>query len=65
PALPPGAGTWTARSIAYFQGNAITGPLLVLAAWAVAGTVITLVLAMRRKDAVARHAQPTEPAPMR
>ncbi|MBC3993199.1 DUF3533 domain-containing protein [Streptomyces sp. AC563] len=65
PALPPGAGTWTARSIAYFQGNAITGPLLVLAAWAVAGTVITLVLAMRRKDAVARHAQPTEPAPTR
>lgn len=65
PALPPGAGTWTARSIAYFQGNAITGPLLVLAAWAVAGTVITLVLAMRRKDAVARHAERTEPAPMR
>ncbi|MBB5936290.1 DUF3533 domain-containing protein [Streptomyces zagrosensis] len=49
PALPPGAGTWTARSIAYFQGNAITGPLLILAAWALAGTIITLTLAVRRK----------------
>ncbi|MBB4894918.1 hypothetical protein FHS39_003985 [Streptomyces olivoverticillatus] len=42
PALPPGAGTWSARSIAYFRGNALTGPLLVLSAWAVAGTVVTL-----------------------
>ncbi|MFD9864968.1 DUF3533 domain-containing protein [Streptomyces alboflavus] len=48
PALPPGAGTWVARSIAYFQGNAVTGPLLVLAAWAVAGTVVTLLVAMRK-----------------
>ncbi|MET8174640.1 DUF3533 domain-containing protein [Streptomyces clavifer] len=47
PALPPGAGTWTARSIAYFRGNAVTGPLLVLSAWAVAGTVLTLLLSMR------------------
>ncbi|MDP5310999.1 DUF3533 domain-containing protein [Streptomyces poriferorum] len=49
PALPPGASTWTARSIAYFRGNAVTGPLLVLSAWAVVGTVITLLMAMRRK----------------
>ncbi|MCX5139279.1 MULTISPECIES: DUF3533 domain-containing protein [unclassified Streptomyces] len=49
PALPPGAGTWVARSIAYFKGNAVTGPLLVLSAWAVVGTVITLLMAMRRK----------------
>ncbi|MGW2656173.1 DUF3533 domain-containing protein [Streptomyces sp. NPDC001478] len=48
PALPPGAGTWTARSIAYFKGNAVTGPLLVLSAWAVAGTLVTLLTAMRR-----------------
>ncbi|GHC79466.1 DUF3533 domain-containing protein [Streptomyces flavofungini] len=48
PALPPGAGTWVARSIAYFQGNAVTGPLLVLAAWAVAGTAVTLLVAVRR-----------------
>ncbi|WP_405654746.1 DUF3533 domain-containing protein [Streptomyces sp. RK9] len=51
PALPPGAGTWVARSIAYFQGNAVTGPLLVLAAWAVAGTAVTLLVAMRRRAA--------------
>ncbi|WP_326764761.1 DUF3533 domain-containing protein [Streptomyces sp. NBC_01591] len=49
PALPPGAGTWVARSIAYFKGNAVTGPLLVLSAWAVAGTAVTLLTAMRRK----------------
>ncbi|MFI0713730.1 DUF3533 domain-containing protein [Streptomyces inhibens] len=48
PALPPGAGTWTARSLAYFRGNAITGPLLVLSAWAVGGTLITLVLSVFR-----------------
>ncbi|SFX43449.1 DUF3533 domain-containing protein [Streptomyces atratus] len=49
PALPPGAGTWVARSIAYFKGNAVTGPLLVLSAWAVVGTAVTLLVAMRRK----------------
>jgi hypothetical protein len=49
PALPPGAGTWVARSIAYFRGNAVTGPLLVLSAWAVVGTAITLLVATRRR----------------
>ncbi|MFF7365368.1 DUF3533 domain-containing protein [Streptomyces sp. NPDC008125] len=47
PALPPGAGTWVARSIAYFRGNAVTGPLLVLSAWAVVGTALTLLLSLR------------------
>ncbi|MFD9542061.1 DUF3533 domain-containing protein [Streptomyces sp. NPDC060022] len=56
PALPPGAGTWVARSIAYFKGNAVTGPLLVLSAWAVAGTVVTLLSAMRRKPHEATRA---------
>ncbi|MET9514197.1 DUF3533 domain-containing protein [Streptomyces sp. NPDC002994] len=57
PALPPGAGTWVARSIAYFKGNATTGPLLVLAAWAVAGAAITLAMASlrRRPDASDSH----------
>jgi hypothetical protein len=49
PALPPGAGTWAARSIAYFKGNGITGALLVLSAWAAAGIVITLVAAALRR----------------
>lgn len=42
PALPPGAGTWAARSIAYFKGNDTTASLLVLSAWAAAGIGITL-----------------------
>ncbi|QEV17300.1 hypothetical protein [Streptomyces alboniger] len=49
PWLQPGAGTWTARSIAYFEGNAITGPLLVLSAWALVGVVVTLALSARRR----------------
>lgn len=50
PALPPGAGTWAARSIVYFRGNDVTGPLLVLSAWAVAGTVVTVLMsALRRR----------------
>lgn len=53
PALPPGAGTWVARSIAYFRGNAVTGPLLVLSAWAVVGTVVTLLMALRKKPEAA------------
>ncbi|MFJ9120403.1 DUF3533 domain-containing protein [Streptomyces sp. NPDC102394] len=48
PALPPGAGTWVARSIAYFDGNDTTAALLVLSAWAAAGIVITLVAAVLR-----------------
>lgn len=48
PAFPPGAGTWTARSIAYFDGAASTGPLLVLAVWAVAGVVLTVLFAVLR-----------------
>lgn len=49
PALPPGAGTWAARSIAYFNGNAISGSLQVLSVWAVAGTVVTLVVSSLRR----------------
>ncbi|WP_406461416.1 DUF3533 domain-containing protein [Streptomyces sp. NBC_01622] len=50
PALPPGAGTWVARSIAYFEGNAVTGPLLVLSAWALAGILVTLLAATLRRS---------------
>ncbi|MEV0175974.1 DUF3533 domain-containing protein [Streptomyces sp. NPDC050803] len=49
PALPPGAGTWVARSIAYFEGNDTTAALLVLSAWAAVGIVVTLVAAGLRK----------------
>jgi hypothetical protein len=43
-ALPPGAAQPAVRNVTYFGGNAITIPLLVLSAWALAG-VIALALA--------------------
>jgi hypothetical protein len=49
PYLPPGAGTWVARSIAYFHGNAVTSELLVLSAYAVAGTAVALLAVPRRR----------------
>ncbi|MFD3329157.1 DUF3533 domain-containing protein [Streptomyces sp. NPDC058701] len=49
PALPPGAGTYAARSIAYFSGNGAGGPMLVLAGWAVLGSAVTLACAVFRK----------------
>jgi MFS family permease len=36
-ALPPGAAEETVRNVTYFSGNAITNPLLILSAWALAG----------------------------
>ncbi|RFU87293.1 DUF3533 domain-containing protein [Streptomyces triticagri] len=63
PALPPGAGTWVARSIAYFQGNAVTGPLLVLSAWAVAGVLLTLLCAVLRQRGTERPTDPTRALP--
>ncbi|WP_438294623.1 DUF3533 domain-containing protein [Streptomyces sp. HUAS TT7] len=50
PGLPPGAGTWAARSIAYFKGESISGPLQVLSIWALLGAVITVVLAGLNRD---------------
>ena len=53
PALPPGAATWTARSIAYFRGNAVATPTLVLTLWAAVGTIITLLFSsFRRPDEI-------------
>ncbi|MET9856344.1 DUF3533 domain-containing protein [Streptomyces sp. NPDC006450] len=49
PWLPPGAGTYAARSIAYFKGNDLTGPLLVLSGWAVLGSAVTLACAAGRR----------------
>jgi hypothetical protein len=65
PALPPGAGTWAARSIAYFRGNDITGSLLVLSAWAVVGSVITLVMSSLKRtpesEPIAEEVAPATP----
>ncbi|MFE7098068.1 DUF3533 domain-containing protein [Streptomyces erythrochromogenes] len=48
PALPPGAGTYAARSITYFNGNGAGGPMLVLSAWALVGAAVTLACATLR-----------------
>ncbi|MBT2508273.1 DUF3533 domain-containing protein [Streptomyces sp. ISL-98] len=61
PALPPGAGTWAARSIAYFEGNAVSGSLQVLSVWALAGAVITFVMASLRRPGDGEA--PASPAP--
>lgn len=52
PAFPTGAGTWAARSIAYFDGAAMTGPLLVLTAWAVVGVVLALLFTLLHRRRV-------------
>ncbi|MEW1901693.1 DUF3533 domain-containing protein [Streptomyces sp. NPDC086147] len=49
PALPPGAGTWAARSVSYFHGNGMTSALLVLSAWAVVGVLVTMLAAVLRQ----------------
>ncbi|WP_049568972.1 membrane protein [Streptomyces sp. SBT349] len=48
PALIPGAGVWTARSLAYFDGRSVLAPLLVLAAWAAGAAAVTVALARLR-----------------
>ncbi|GAB2822884.1 ABC transporter permease [Streptomyces daliensis] len=56
--LTPGAGTHAVRNIAYFHGNALTGPLWVLAAWAVAGVVLALLGATRERRETRREGLP-------
>lgn len=56
PLLPNGAGVDALRRTVYLQGHAVTGPLLLVAGWAMAGAVITLVgvhLRSRRAPAAA------------
>ena len=57
PLLPPGAGTKLVRNIAYFDGNSIAGALLVLAAYAAAGSALVLA-AVRRRGAGRTEAEP-------
>jgi hypothetical protein len=64
-ALPPGAAQPAIRNVTYFNSNAITQPLLVLSAWALAG-IIGLVLAAvlhpgsRRQQPEPYESQPRE-----
>ena len=50
--LPPGASVDLARSALFFDGARIVGPILVLAGWAVLGTVLALALGGRVMDPV-------------
>jgi hypothetical protein len=62
--LPPSAGLSAARSVVYPGGVNLTGPLVVLAIYAAAGTLLTLAAtAWRRHRAAARAPQPAEPLP--
>lgn len=71
PALPNGAGTDTVRRIVYFSGHGIAGHLLVLAAYAIAGTAVTLGASTRdhhrvtvdRAAAAGKLASPRESGP--
>ncbi|NGN63311.1 ABC transporter permease [Streptomyces sp. A7024] len=51
--LPPGAGGQLLRSVAFFDGSAVTGPLIVLGAWSVGGLALIglgSVIKRRRDD---------------
>jgi hypothetical protein len=48
--LPPGASVDLARSALFFDGARITGPILVLVAWAALGTLLALALGGRIMD---------------
>jgi hypothetical protein len=50
--LPPGASVDLARSALFFDGARIVGPILVLVAWAAAGTALALILGGRIVDPV-------------
>jgi hypothetical protein len=45
-ALPPGSALPAVQNTVYFNGNAITVPLLVLSAWALAGTIALVLVAI-------------------
>ena len=60
PAIPNGAGVDTVRRVVYFAGQGITGHLLVISAWIVAGAAVAVI-------ASARHGRdkPQTPSPTR
>ena len=50
PYLPAGAGTTAVRNTIYFDGNAVTKSLLILAAYLVAGAVAVIIIRQRRSS---------------
>ncbi|MFC9396257.1 DUF3533 domain-containing protein [Streptomyces sp. NPDC057027] len=61
PYLPPGAGTWAARSIAYFKGNDMTASMVVLSVWAMVGAAVTLVMSSVKREPTAERIPPEVP----
>ncbi|MFI8878436.1 ABC transporter permease [Streptomyces sp. NPDC055243] len=58
--LPPGAGGTLLRSVSFFDGARVTGPLVTLAVWALLGLTAVLLGALRRRPAAAaRDESPT------
>jgi hypothetical protein len=55
--LPPGASVDLARSALFFDGSRITGPVLVLACWAIVGILLALALGGRITDPVDTEAE--------
>ncbi|WP_371525742.1 ABC transporter permease [Streptomyces sp. NBC_01283] len=56
--LPPGAGGTLLRSVSFFDGARITGPLVTLAVWALLGLTAVLLGVLRRPAAAARDEAP-------
>lgn len=60
--MPPGAGGTTLRNIAYFHGNALLRPLLVLSAYAAGGLALALLgeALRRRRTRIPQTPKPAE-----
>jgi len=57
-ALPPGSALPAVLNTTYFSGNAILTPLLVLSAWALAGILAMVMVAILHPPAPGQRAQP-------
>jgi hypothetical protein len=60
-ALPTGAGTDTVRRIVYLDSHGVSGHLIVISIWVIAGAVIT-VIASHLRHRSARKSQVNSPA---
>ncbi|MFF9343983.1 ABC transporter permease [Streptomyces sp. NPDC014773] len=61
--LPPGAGGQALRSVAYFDGAAAGGPVLILSLWAVAGLAAVALGGRRRRTEAAPAPVPASASP--
>ena len=57
PYLPAGAGTTAVRNTLYFDGDAITKPLLILSGYLVAGALVVIVVRRRRASGTTAAAE--------